>query len=160
MRNLGRWVSLVLPSALGNLHSSQYHDFKSALKFVSALVDFSLMALYHSHTSDTVVYMESYLWTFHWTNLKDIFLEFRTSKAKRAEANCQDRDLRELMANQRANEARHNNAAKRRRQVDQERPERANQGADLISYQLHQDALPKSFGLPCTAFWVHSCHKR
>jgi len=74
--------------------------------------------------------MERYLQTFHQT--KDIFLEFRTSKVTYAEANRQDRDLRELMSNQRANEARHNTAAKRRWQVDQERLERANQRADLI----------------------------
>jgi len=43
MRNLGRCISAILASALLNLHSSQYHDFKSALKCVSGLVDFSLM---------------------------------------------------------------------------------------------------------------------
>jgi len=88
------------------------------------------MAQYRSHTPDTLVYMERYLQTFHRT--KDIFLEFRTSKATRPEANCQDRDLRELMANQCANEARHNTVAKCHQQVDQERLERANQWADLI----------------------------
>jgi len=79
MHNLGRCISAVLASALRNPYSSQYHDFKSALKCVSALVDFSLMAQYRSHTPDTLSYMESYLQTSHWT--KDIFLEFRTSKA-------------------------------------------------------------------------------
>jgi len=79
MRNLGRCISAVLASALRNLASSQYNDFKSALKCISALVDFSLMAQYRSHTPDTLSYMESYLQTFHRT--KDIFLEFRTSKA-------------------------------------------------------------------------------
>ena len=78
MRNLGRCISAVLASAFRNLDSSQYQDFKSALKYVSALVDFTLMAQYHSHTPDTLSYMESYLQTFHRT--KVIFLEFRTSK--------------------------------------------------------------------------------
>ena len=135
MRNLGRCISAVLASALRNPDSSQYHDFKSALKCVSALVDFPLIAQYCSHTPDTLVYMERYLQTFHRT--KDILLVFRTSKATRAEANRQDRDQRELMANQRANEACHNTAAKRRRQVDQERLERGNQRADLIRRKNH-----------------------
>jgi len=42
-----------------------------------------------------------------------------------------------LMANQLANEARHNTAPKRRWQVDQERLERANQPADLIRREDH-----------------------
>jgi len=130
MGHLSRCISAVSASALPNPDSSQYPDFKSALKCVTALVDFSLMAQYRSHTPDTLVYMKRYLQTFHRT--KDIFLEFRTSKATCAEANRQDQDLRELMANQCANEARHNTAAKRRRQVDQERLERANQQVDLI----------------------------
>jgi len=79
MHNLGHCIAAVLASALRNPDSSQYHDFKSALKCVSALVDFSLMAQYRSHTPDTLSYMERYLQTFHRT--KDLFLEFRTSKA-------------------------------------------------------------------------------
>jgi len=93
MRNLGRCISAVLGSALRNPDSSQYHDFQIALKCVSALVDFSLMAQYCSHTPDTHCYLERYLLPFHQT--KDIFLEFRTSKATPAEANRQDRELRE-----------------------------------------------------------------
>jgi len=67
MRNLGRCISAVLASALRNPDSSKYHDFKSALKCVSALVDFTLMAQYRRHTPDTLSYMESYLQTFHRT---------------------------------------------------------------------------------------------
>jgi len=54
------------------------------------------MAQYRSHTPDTLSYLESYLQTCHGT--KDIFLEFRTSKATRTRADRQDRELRELMA--------------------------------------------------------------
>ena len=82
------------------------------------------MAQYRSHTPDTLVYIERYLQTFHGT--KDIVLKFPTSKATCAEANPEDRDLRELMANQRGNEAHHNTAAKRHWQLDQERLEGAN----------------------------------
>jgi len=135
MRHLGRYISTLLASALRNPDTSQYRDFKSALKGVIALVDLSLMAQYHSHTPDTLVYMERYLQTFHRT--KEIFLEFRTAKATRAEANRQNRHLWELMVNQRANKARHNSAAKRRRGVNQERLERANQRRDLIRRKNH-----------------------
>jgi len=72
MHNLSPCITAVLASALRNPHSSQYLDFKSALKCVSALVDFTLMAQYRSHTPDTLSYMESYLQTFHRT--KVIFL--------------------------------------------------------------------------------------
>jgi len=87
-RNLGHCISAVLASALRNPNSSQYQDFKSALKCVSVLVDFTLMAQYRSNTPDTLSYIESYLQIFH--RIKVICLEFRTSKATRAQANCQD----------------------------------------------------------------------
>jgi len=102
-------ISAVLVSALRNLDSSPYHDFKSPLKCVSALVDFSLMAQCRSYTPDTLSYMESYLQTFHRT--KDICLEFRTSKATRTGADRQDPELRQLMADQRAKEVHHRSVA-------------------------------------------------
>jgi len=135
MRNLGRCISTILASALRNPDSSQYHDFKSALKCVTALVDFSLMAQYRSHTLDTLSYLESYLQTFHRT--KDIVLEFRTSKATRTRADRQDRELRELMADQRAKEVDHRTLANRRQQADQERVERSDWRADLIQRENH-----------------------
>jgi len=67
MRNLGCCISALLASALQNPDSSLSQDFKRALKCVSALVDFTLMAQYRSHTPDTLSYMESYLQTFHQT---------------------------------------------------------------------------------------------
>jgi len=130
MRNLGRCISAVLVSALRNPDSSQYQDFKSALKCVSALVDFTLMAQYRSHTPDTLCFMESYLQIFHRT--KVTFLEFCTSKATRAQANRQDRELRKLMADQCAKEVRHRTVANRRRLADHERVERSDRRADLI----------------------------
>jgi len=130
MRNLGRCISAVLASALRNPDSSEYQDFKSALKCVSALVDFTLIAQYCSHTPDTLSYMESYLQTFHRT--KDTFLEFRTSKATCTQANRQDRELRELIADQRGKEVRHRTLTNRLRLADQERVERSDRRADLI----------------------------
>jgi len=76
MRNLSRGISPIWASALRNPDSSQYPDFKRDLKCVSALVDFTLMAQYRSHTPDTLSYMENYPPIFQRT--KDIFLEFRT----------------------------------------------------------------------------------
>jgi len=93
------------------------------------------MAQYRSHTPDTLSYMESYLQTFHRT--KDIFLEFRTSKATRARADRQDRELRELMADQRAKEVHHRTIANHRRQANQERVERSDRWADLIPRENH-----------------------
>jgi len=93
------------------------------------------MAQYRSHTLDTLSYMESYLQTFHRT--KDIFLKFRTSKATRTQADRQDWQLRELMANQRAKEVHHRTVANHRRQTDQERGKRSDRRADLIRCENH-----------------------
>ena len=97
MRNLGRCISAVFPSALRDPDGSQQLPFKRALQCVYSLIDFSLMAQYRSDTPEALEYMETYLGTFHRT--KDIFLEFRTTKAMRAQAERQDRELRERMAN-------------------------------------------------------------
>ena len=105
------------------------------MKCIGALVDFSLLTQYHSHTPDTLAYMEWYLQIFHQT--KDIFLEFRTSKSTCVEVNCQDCELRILIANQIAQEAHHISAAQRRRQADQNRLERVNRWADLIQRENH-----------------------
>jgi len=93
------------------------------------------MAQYRCHTPDTLSYMESYLQTFHRT--KVIFLEFCISKATRAQANRQDRELRELMADQHAKEVCHRTVANRRRLADQERVERSDRWADLIRREHH-----------------------
>ena len=135
MRNLGRCISAVFASALRNPDSPQHQDFNIALKCVGALVGFYLITQYRSHTPDTLAYMERYLQKFHQT--KDIFLEFRTSKSTPAEVNRQDRELRILMANQIAQEARHVSAAQRRRQADQNRLQRVNRWADLIQRENH-----------------------
>ena len=139
MCNLGCCMSAVLASALRNPDTSQYHDLKYSLKCVSVLVDLSLIGQYHCHTRDTLVYMERYLQTFYQT--KDIFLEFSSLKATRAEGKSKDRNLRELMANQCANKTRQNTAAKRRRQVDQHSLERANPWADCIRHENHFDFI-------------------
>jgi len=135
MHNLSHCISAVLPSALRNPDCSQNHDFLNSLKCINALVDFSLMVQYCSHTLDTLCYRERFLTTFHQT--KDVFHEFHTSKATETDANHQDPELRELMANQHAKVVGHNTAPKRRQQADQDRLQRFNQRADLIRQDNH-----------------------
>ena len=79
MQNLGRCISSVFASSMRNPDGSQQLPFKRALQSVCSVIDFSLMAQYRSHTPETLEYMETSLRTFHRT--KDIFLEFRTTKA-------------------------------------------------------------------------------
>ena len=135
MRNLCGCSSAVVASTLRNRDSSQHQDFNITLKCVGALVDFCLMTQYRSHTPDTLAYMEKYLQTFHQT--KDIFLEFRTSKSTRVKLNCQDCQLRILLANQITQESHRISAAQRRRQADQNRLERVKRLADLIQRGNH-----------------------
>ena len=135
MSKLGHCISAVLASALQNPDSSQDQDFTSALRCVGALVDFTLMAQYRSHTPDTPSYMESYLQIFHRT--KDIFLEVCTSKATCAQANRQNLELRELMADQHTKEVHQRTFGNRRRLADQERVERSDRRADLIWRENH-----------------------
>jgi len=123
MRNLCHCILPVLASGLQNPDSSQYHDFKGALKCVSRLVDFTIRARYRSHTPDTLSYMESYLQTFNGT--KDIFVKFRTSKATHSRADRQDQELREPMVHQRDKEVDYRTVPNRSRQAEQERGERS-----------------------------------
>jgi len=153
MCNLGRCISAVLASTLQNPYRSQYQDFKSALKCLSVLVDLTLMAQYRSHTLDTLWYMESNLQTLHRT--KYIVLEFRTSKATRAQANCQDRELRELMADQHAKEVHHRTVANRRWLPDQERVERSDRQADLVPRENHFNFIKMHY---LTHFGSHVRH--
>jgi len=88
------------------------------------------MGQYRSHTPDIVSYRESYLQTFHQT--QDIFLEFPTSKATRAQANRQDWELRELMADQRAKEVHQRTVVNYCRLADPDSVERSDRRADLI----------------------------
>jgi len=87
MRNLGRCPLGVLPVALRQADSRHVLLFKRALECVRALADFNMMAQYRSHTPEIIAYMEEYLDGVHW--MKDIFLEFRVSKRKRAKVGKQ-----------------------------------------------------------------------
>ena len=93
------------------------------------------MAQYRSHTPETLKYIETYLQTLPRT--KAIFLEFRTIKAIRAQAERQDRELRERIANVDRNAGAAGSAPKRRWRIGEARIERANQGAELILQENH-----------------------
>ena len=79
--------------------------------------------------------METYLRTFHRTN--DIFLEFCTTKAIRAQAERQDRELRKRIANANSTAGAAGSTPNRRRLMDEARIERANQWAELIQQETH-----------------------
>jgi len=78
MGNLRRYILGVLAVALRQPQSSPVIAFKHALGCGRELVDFSMMAHYRSHTSDTIAYMEHHLDQFQ--RIKGIFLEFRVTK--------------------------------------------------------------------------------
>ena len=87
MRNLGLCILGVLALAPRHPGGAQAIPFKRALRCVTALVDFNMMAQYRSHTPDTIAYMEDYLDQFH--SMKDIFLEFGVTKRTQAKVNKQ-----------------------------------------------------------------------
>ena len=124
MRNLGRCISAVFASALRNPDGSQQLPFKRALQSVCSRIDLSLMAQDRSHTPETLEYMETFHRTFHRT--KVIFLELHTTKAIRAQAERQDWELRERIANADRTAGAAGSAPNRRRRMDEARVERAN----------------------------------
>jgi len=100
MRNLGRYLLAVLAGVLRQPDSMQVQLFRRGLTCVRALLDFTLMAQYRSHTPETISYMAEYATQFHVT--KYIFLEFRISKRMqekpdelRKELRCQKAQMRE-----------------------------------------------------------------
>jgi len=92
MRNQERCIQGVLAVALHQPGGAQAIPFKRALKCVSALVDFNMMAEGRSHTRDTIAYMEDYLGQFH--RMNDIFLEFRVTKRTQAGVDKQRKEIR------------------------------------------------------------------
>ena len=135
MQNLGRCISAVFASTLRNPDGSKQLPFKRALQYVCLLIDFSLMAQYRSHMPETLKYMEMYLRTFHRT--KDIFLKFCRTKAIRAQAECQDQELREQIANAMRTAGAAGSTPNRRRRMDEAQIKRAYQWAELIQQKNH-----------------------
>jgi hypothetical protein len=134
MRNLGRCILGVFASALRRPSPAQLVPFREAVLCVRALVDFSLMAQYRSHTPETLGYMEQYLKDFH--RHKDVFQEFRSSKGAREEADANDQRLRLELEGELKNAGRVS-AARRRQLLDANRAHRAGERADLLRSQSH-----------------------
>ena len=84
MRNVLKIVLPCVAAALRNPDPGDRLTFARAIRCVKALVDFSLMTQYRSHTAETLAYMEQYLCEFHDT--KDIFAQFRAFKQVREKA--------------------------------------------------------------------------
>jgi len=131
MRNLGRCILGVLAVALRQPQSSQVIPFKHALGCVRALVDFSMMAQYRSHTSDTIPYMEHYLDQFH--RMKGIFLEFRVTKPTVAKVDEQRREIR----HQRTLMSQPVASSKRRQILDDGREEEHERRMALVHRESH-----------------------
>ena len=134
MRNLGRCILGVLASALRRPTLAQQGPFRNALRCVRALVDFSLMAQYQSHTPETLRYMEQYLEAFH--RYKGVFQEFRRSKKTREDADANDEQLR-LELQRELKDAGPVTAAERRRRLDANRAQRANKREEILRSQSH-----------------------
>ena len=135
MRNLGLYISAVIASALRNPDGCQQLHFKRALQCVCSPIDSSLMAQYRSHMPETLESMEMYLLTFHRT--KDSFLEFRTTKALHAQAEREDQELRERIANADRTAGAAGSAPNRRRRMDEAQIPRTIQWAELIQQESH-----------------------
>ena len=134
MRNLGRCILGVFASSLRRPTPAQQDPFRRAIRCVRALLDFSLMAQYKSHTEDTLEYMEQYLHDFH--HYKEVFQEFRTSKKTRQEADANDEQLR-LELERELKEGGQMPAAKRRRLLDENRMARADKHLEILRNRSH-----------------------
>ena len=134
MRNLGRCILGVLASALRRPAPAQQVPFRNAMRCVRALVDFSLMAQYQSHTPETLGYMEQYLKDFHYH--KDVFQEFRTSKRTREDADANDERLRLELDRQLKNVGRVP-PVRRRQLLDANRMQRVGEREDILRSQSH-----------------------
>jgi len=131
MRNLGRCHLAVLAVALRQPHTRQVIPFKHALDCVQALVDFTIMPQYRSHTPKMIAYMEEYLDRFH--RMKDIFLEFRVSKRTRAKVDKQRKELRHQRAQSNMRVA----PSKWRRRLEDDRDEENELCTDMIHTESH-----------------------
>jgi len=131
MRNLGRCLLGVLAVALPQPDSRQVIPFKHALDCVRALVDFTMMAQYRSHTPETIAYLEEYLDWFH--RMKDIFLEFRVTKRTRAKFDKEQKELRYQQAQSKMRVA----PSKRRRRLKDNRDEKNELPMHMIPRESH-----------------------
>ena len=81
MRMFGRIVLVALAISYWKPTATQRDPFICALRSVRSLVDFHLIAQYHSHMTETLKYLNDYIRRFHAE--KEIFLAFRLSKTSK-----------------------------------------------------------------------------
>jgi len=91
MRKHERCHLAVLAVALRQSDSGQVRPFKHTLDCVRALVHFTMMAQYQSHTPETIAYMEEHLDWFH--RMKDILLQFQVSQQTGAKFDEQRKEI-------------------------------------------------------------------
>ena len=138
MRNLGSCILGVFASSLRSPTPAQQSPFADAIQYVRALVDFTLMAQYRSHTGDTLQYMEQYLHDFH--RYKVVFQEFRSTKKTRQEADANNEQLR-LNLERDFREAGQVPAVKRRRLLDESHLERTDKREEILRNKSHFDFI-------------------
>ena len=139
MRMFGRIVLAALAVALWRPSPSQRLVFNSALKCTRNLIDFHLMSQYHSHTAETIAYMDQYLAGFH--EEKEVFLAFRQSKTSKKKADALDKRLQNLYAQEDTNNTSlhtsSNTGPKRRRLEVTRREERDAQRQEIMESDSH-----------------------
>ena len=135
MRNLGRCILGALEVALRQPQSVQGIPFKHTLGCVTVLVDFSIMAQYRSHTSDTIAFIEHYLDQFQ--RMKGIFLEFRVTKRTLSKVDEQREEIRHQSTQMSQPVA----PSKRRRFRDDDREEEHERCMDLIHCESHSNFI-------------------
>ena len=91
-------AALCQAGATPKFSAAAYRDSKIAIRCVRAIIDFSLMAQYRSHTSQTMGYMHEYLQQFH--QFRHIFGEFWAGKADREDAAKAAQEIEEGQARQ------------------------------------------------------------
>ena len=101
MPMFGRIVLVALAIALWKPSVSQRDPFNYALRCVRRLVDFHLMAQYHSHTTETLKYLDNYLRRFH--AKKKICLKLRQWTTSKRKSEGLDKGLRNQYAQEEAN---------------------------------------------------------
>ena len=91
-------VALRQTTDAGSLWAAAQSECKIAISCIRAITDLCLIAQYHSHTPQMIVYMKKYLQELH--QFVHIFRVFRATKADREEATKAAKQLAEGQARQ------------------------------------------------------------
>ena len=137
MRGVNHVILACFTAALGQragaprLSAAAHSDGKIAIRCVSAITDFCLIAQYRSHTPQTIRYMNDFLLAFHQS--KHIFAEFRATKATRDEAAKVSQEIFEGQAKQATiHQYFHLTSTQRAKQTVEDRIERQQAVQDIL----------------------------